>query len=65
MEGKLSEERGPKEGRQKRAQGVLGFLCSQNVALWACFWAKGLQGQNSPGRSPSLAGAWAPGSWHS
>lgn len=50
MGGKLSEERDPREGSQERAKGVLVFLCSQNVVLWACFWAKGLQGRDSPGR---------------
>lgn len=37
----------------EEAQGMSGFLCSQNVGLWACFWAKGLQGQDSPGRGHS------------
>lgn len=33
----------------EEAQGVSGFLCVQNVGLWAPFWAKGLQGKDPPG----------------
>lgn len=57
-------EKGPREGRRENAQRVSDFLCSQNMGLWAYFWAKDLQGQNSPGRGSSEAGTWGPALWH-